>query len=161
LDWSKAGDKSLKPKKDKYGINDYNWMKGEFVWIESGKPNYTWYNGSMKRILLGDKVDPDAAYLNLTEPEGSIKDPGSKIAPFKLMESVNAVDWVNTRMYWGEHEVMPADMALSCVQCHESLKGERICNRCHQDNKDVDFRKIAQKGTDSSYMASKGGDVSP
>jgi hypothetical protein len=36
-------------------MEDYNWMKGEFVWIESGKPNYTWYNGSMKRVLLGDK----------------------------------------------------------------------------------------------------------
>lgn len=35
--------------------------------------------------------------------------------------------WINTRMYWGiEHEVMPADMALSCVQCHESLKGGRF-----------------------------------
>jgi len=40
--------------------------------------------------------------------------------------------WIDTCMYWGiEHEVMPADMALSCVQCHESLKGERTCNRCH------------------------------
>jgi len=68
--------------------------------------------------------------------------------------------WIDTRMYWGiEHEVMPADMALSCVQCHESLKGERTCNRCHQDNKNVDFKKIAQKGTDFSYMASKGRDV--
>jgi hypothetical protein len=51
-------------------------------------------------------------------------------------------------------------MALSCVQCHESLKGERTCNRCRQDDKNVDFKKIAQKGTDFSYMASKGRDVS-
>jgi octaheme c-type cytochrome (tetrathionate reductase family) len=208
-DWSKAGDKSRKPKKDKYGMDDYNWMKGEFVWIESGKPNYTWYNGSMKRVLLGDKVDTDAPMVNITEPVGSIKDPGSKISPFKFMEGTMAVDlehrhlmvphlfpknkddttaywkhldwqkayttgmqaahlpysgkykWINTRMYWGiEHEVMPAEMALSCVQCHESLKGDLTCNRCHQDNKNVDFKKIAQKGTDFSYMASKGRDVS-
>jgi hypothetical protein len=66
-----------------------------------------------------------------------------------------------TNMYWGvEHEVMPANMALSCVQCHDSLKGERTCNRCHQDSRDVDFKSIAHKGTDFSYMASKGRDVS-
>jgi hypothetical protein len=66
-------------------------------------------------------------------------------------------EWVRTNMYWGvEHEVMPADMALSCVQCHESLKGERTCNRCHQDSRNVDFKKIAHKGTDFSYMAVQG-----
>jgi len=208
-DWSKAGDKNRKPVKDKYGMPDYDWKKGEFTWLESGKPIYTWYNGSMKRMLLGDKMDLDTPHINITEPVGSIKDPGSKIAPFKFMQGTNAFDlehryflvphlfpkgkedptaywihadwqksftagmkaaqlpysgkfkWVRTRMYWGiEHEVMPANMGLSCVQCHESLKGERTCNRCHQDNKDVDFKKIAQKGTDFSYMASKGRDVS-
>jgi hypothetical protein len=70
-------------------------------------------------------------------------------------------EWITTNMYRGvEHEVMPADMALSCVQCHESLKGERTCNRCHQDSRDIDFKTIAHKGTDFSYMASKGRDVS-
>jgi len=54
---------------------------------------------------------------------------------------------------------MPADMALSCVQCHESLKGDKNCNRCHQDNRAVDFKKIAHKGTDFSYMKSTGRDV--
>jgi octaheme c-type cytochrome (tetrathionate reductase family) len=208
-DWSKAGDKNRKPQKDKYGMDDYNWMKGEFVWKESAKPIYTWYNGSMKRVLLGDKIDIDAPYVNITEPVGSIKDPGSKISPFKIMQGTMSADlenrylilphlfpkdkedttaywknldwqkanvtgmqashlpysgkykWIETRMHWGiEHEVMPADMALSCVQCHESLKGDRTCNRCHQDNRDVDFKQIAHKGTDFSFMASKGRDVS-
>jgi hypothetical protein len=46
--------------------------------------------------------------------------------------------WVETRMYWGvEHEVLPAPMALGCVQCHSSLRGEKSCNRCHTDRKDV------------------------
>jgi hypothetical protein len=70
-------------------------------------------------------------------------------------------EWVRTNMYWGvEQEVMPANMALSCVQCHESLKGERTCNRSHQNSRDVDFKTIAHKGTDFSYMPSKGRDVS-
>jgi hypothetical protein len=70
-------------------------------------------------------------------------------------------EWIQTNMYWGvEHEVMPANMALSCVQCHDSLKSERTCNRCHQDSRDVDFKSIAHKGTDFSFMAAKGRDVS-
>jgi uncharacterized paraquat-inducible protein A len=60
-------------------------------------------------------------------------------------------EWIQTNMYWGvEHEVMPANMALSCVQCHDSLKGERTCNRCHQDSRERGFQAIAHKGTDFS-----------
>jgi octaheme c-type cytochrome (tetrathionate reductase family) len=208
-DWSKAGEKERKPQKDKYGMDDYFWKKGEFIWKESAKPVYTWYGGFMKRVLLGDRLDLTQPEINITAPVGSINDPNSKISPFKIMKGVQAVDaaydyllvphlyprdkedktaywkhrdwqkafadgmkatgmkysgkyeWIATNMYWGvEHEVMPADMALSCVQCHESLKGDRTCNRCHQDSRDVDFKTIAHKGTDFSYMASKGRDVS-
>ncbi len=208
-DWSKAGDKERKPKKDKYGMPDYNWKKGAFRWKESAKPVYTWDSGFTKRVLIGDKVDWRQGPVNISEPVGSISDPNSKIAPFKIMEGIQAVDaeydylmvphlfprdkedktaywkhrdwqkafadgmkaaglkysgkyeWATSQMYWRlEHEVMPADMALSCVQCHESLKSERTCNRCHQDSREVDFKAIAHKGTDFSYMASKGRDVS-
>ena len=52
-------------------------------------------------------------------------------------------DWVETWMYRRlDHEVMPAESALSCVQCHDSLKGERTCDRCHQDCREVDFKKL-------------------
>jgi hypothetical protein len=37
-DWSKAGDTNRKAKKDKYGMGDYHWKKGEFIWKESPKP---------------------------------------------------------------------------------------------------------------------------
>lgn len=207
-DWSKAGDKKRKPKKDKYGQPDYNWKKGEFVWKESSKPEYAWFNGYMNRVLMGEKVDINQKAINLTDPVGSIKDPMSKITPFKLMKGVQAVDaendyfliphlyprdkndttaywknldweeafidgmkaveleysgtfkWMETWMYWRlEHEVMPATSALSCVQCHESLKGERTCNRCHQDNSNVDFKKVVSQGTDFAAMKAKGRDV--
>ncbi|MFZ2631977.1 MAG: tetrathionate reductase family octaheme c-type cytochrome [Desulfosalsimonadaceae bacterium] len=208
-DWSKAGDKNRIVKKDKYGMPDYAWEKGEFAWAESPKPEYAWYNGFVKRILLGDKVDMNQPVVHITEPVGSIKDPNSRITPFKIMKGVQGFDakyqyalaphlfprnkedktaywknldwqkaftdgmavagipysgeykWVETWMYWRvEHEVMPASMALSCVQCHESLKKEKTCNRCHQDNRDIDFNKLAHKGTDFSFMASQGRDVS-
>jgi octaheme c-type cytochrome (tetrathionate reductase family) len=207
-DWSQAGDKKREVKKDKYGQPDYNWKKGEFKWVESGVPDYTWYAGYMDRVLIGDKVDLDADVITLTDPVGSINDPGSKITAFKIMKGIQAIDadhahvlvpqlfpkdkndpnaywknldwekafqagmkevglpysgtyeWKETWMYWRiNHEVMPADMALSCVQCHESLKGDQTCNRCHQDNREIDFKALAQKGTDFSYLKSKGRDV--
>jgi len=207
-DWSKAGDKKRKAKKDKYGMPDYHWKKGEFKWKESAKPVYRWAGGFTRRVIMGDKLDLNAPVTNLTEPVGSIKDPNSRISPFKVMKGVQAVDaknkyilvphlfprdkedktaywkhrdwhkaftdgmqavglpysgeyvWKETWMYWGlNHEVMPAKSALSCVQCHNSLKGEKTCDRCHQDNRNVDFEKVARKGTDFSYMMSKGRDV--
>ena len=224
-DWSMAGDKKREPGKDKYGMPDYNWMKGEFLWKESNKPSYAWYNGYMQRLLLGDAINPEAqgfgpgeqpdraakmrmAATDITRPIGSIQDPGSKIYPFKVMDGIQPADaehryllvphlyplskddataywknldwqkafadgmeaagldysgrymWVRTNMYWGiSHEVAPKERALSCVQCHESLKGDKTCDRCHQDSRDVDFKTLAHKGTDFSYMASRGRDV--
>lgn len=224
-DWSMAGDKERKGVKDKYGMPDYFWKKGEFEWKESKKPVYAWYDGYMERLLLGDRINPEAkgftpeqrpdktfkqsmVVTDITRPVGSIADPTSKIYPFKVMDGIQPADaehryllvphlfplaaddptaywknrdwqkafedgmkaanlpysgqymWVRTNMYWGiHHEVTPKEMALSCVQCHEALQGEKTCDRCHQDNRDVDFKALAHRGTDFSYMLEQGRDV--
>ncbi|MBN1105963.1 MAG: hypothetical protein JXL84_21310 [Deltaproteobacteria bacterium] len=68
---------------------------------------------------------------------------------------------VDTVMYWGlTREVMPAKNALGCTQCHESLKREKNCNRCHRDSRDVDFRKLVSMGTDFARLKSRGRGVS-
>ncbi len=201
-DWSKAGDKKRVVNKDKYGMPDYFWKKGEFLWKESVKPVYTWYNGKVKRQLLGDRI-PDSGVVNITEPVGDIRDPKSKIYPFKIMAGKQPADaknrillaphlfgpggywktldwqkslkdgmeaaglpysgefeWVETKMYWGlNHEIVPKERALSCVQCHKSLTGEKTCNRCHQDNRDVDFKALASAGVDFKQLYYKGRDV--
>jgi len=202
-DWSKAGDKSRKVEKDKYGMPDYSWKKGEFVWKESAKPEYLWYNGEVKRVLLGDKINPDEV-TRITDPVGAIWDPTARIFPFKPMRGKQMADaennylivphlfgpggywktldwqqsfengmkaagleysgeyeWVETIMYWGlNHETMPAENALGCAQCHEALTKEKTCDRCHQDNRDVNFKKLTEMGTDFEFMKSKGRDVS-
>lgn len=224
-DWSTAGDKTRTVGKDKNGMPDYNWQKGSFEWKESAKPTYAWYNGYMERLLLGDTINPksDAFFpgenpsaatrrnmvtTNITAPVGSIKDPGSKIFPFKLMDGIQPADathdyllvphlfplsnddpsaywknlnwnkaftagmqaaglpysgkykWVRTNMYWGiKHEVTPKEMALSCAQCHESLGTEKTCDRCHQDRRDLDFKKLSRQGVDFAAMHAKGRDV--
>lgn len=202
-DWSKAGDKKRKPKKDEYGMDDYSWNKGEFEWKESAKPTYEWFNGKVRRHSIGDPLEPIEP-IRLTEPLGDIKESDSRIYPFKLMKGTQMADaehnilivphlfgpegywktldwqksfeigmksvglpysgkykWVDTEMYWGlNHETMPAKNALGCVQCHESLKGDKTCNRCHQDSRDVNFKELSTRGTDFAWMKKRGRDVS-
>ncbi len=68
--------------------------------------------------------------------------------------------WVKTRMYWGlTHETMPAKNALGCAQCHESLAGSKTCGRCHKDDRQADFKNLAQRGTDFAWMQAQGRDV--
>ncbi|SDU61953.1 octaheme c-type cytochrome, tetrathionate reductase family [Desulfobacula phenolica] len=106
--------------------------------------------------LFPRNKDDTTAYWKNLDWEKSFQDGMNAVG----LEYSGSYKWKETWMYWRlEHEVMPANMALSCVQCHESLKGEQTCNRCHQDNRKVDFKQIAHKGTDFSYMKSKGRDV--
>ena len=81
-DWSTAG-QDCEVTRDKYGKAAYAKKKGSFEWKEAVKPTYFWYNGTVKRHLLGDRINPDGP-TNLTEPIGSINDPASRIYPFKL-----------------------------------------------------------------------------
>lgn len=207
-DWSTAGDKERKPVKVEYGLTDYHWKKGDQKWDMAARPDYAWYNGYMKRYLIGDTFDPAVEVLNLNDPLGCFKDPNSKIWPFQVMKGVQAADaenhlllvphlfpwnkddtsafwkgrnwdkafevgmreagldysgeyeWIRTDLYRGlQHEVMPKEYALSCVNCHESLTGTQTCNRCHRDKRGVDFRELVQQGMDFEALAEKGCDV--
>ncbi|ROQ89823.1 tetrathionate reductase family octaheme c-type cytochrome [Desulfosoma caldarium] len=201
-DWSKAGDKKRKPKKDKYGMPDYSWQKGEFIWKESAKPEYYWYNGKVRRYVLGDRFEPNGP-VKLTEPVGDIQDPQAKIYAFKVMRGRQPADaqrnviavphlfgeggywktldwkksiengmkaaglaysgtfkWVDTVMYWGlNHEITPKNRALSCVQCHESLRQEPYCGRCHQNTASIDFKALAYRGIDFQQLYYAGRDT--
>jgi len=81
-DWSTAGQDITKPK-DKYGQAVYQKKKGSFQWKEAAKPTYKWYNGTVKRYILGDRVNENGV-TDLTMPVGDISDSASRIYPFKL-----------------------------------------------------------------------------
>ncbi len=104
-DWSTAG-QDIKPLKDKYGKPTYNKKKGSFKWKEAGKPVYRWYNGTVQRYLLGDKIDDDGV-TELTLPIGSKNDPASRIYPFKIHKGKQISDAVLKRLIapklWGEY----------------------------------------------------------
>lgn len=94
--WSTAG-KDLKPeeiKKDKYGEKLYDKMKGDFVWEKDVVPTYYWYNGTVDRVLVGDKIDP-AKVVKLSAAKGDRNDPNAKIFPFKVMRGKQPYDSVN------------------------------------------------------------------
>jgi octaheme c-type cytochrome (tetrathionate reductase family) len=92
-DWSTAG-KDVKPEeipKDEYGMKLYDKMKGDFKWAKDVVPTYLWFNGNMDRYVAGQKIDPTKV-VKLDEPKGSLKDPKSKLYPFKLMRGKQAYD---------------------------------------------------------------------
>ncbi len=81
-DWSTAGQDGKQPK-DKYGKPTYVKKKGSFQWKEAVKPTYQWYNGTVKRYLLGDPINENGT-TDLTSPMGSFDDPAARIYPFKV-----------------------------------------------------------------------------
>jgi octaheme c-type cytochrome (tetrathionate reductase family) len=89
-DWSKAG-KDLELPKDKFGMETYLKIKGEFRWAKDIVPTYLWYNGEAERYLLGDKIEPSNVVL-LNRPLGDRKDPKAKITPFKIMRGKQPYD---------------------------------------------------------------------
>ncbi len=81
-DWSRAG-KDLPEGKDKYGMPTFTKREGSLQWVQAGKPIYAWYNGTVKRYLLGDRIK-EKGVTELARPMGSIDDPAGHIYPFKI-----------------------------------------------------------------------------
>ncbi len=81
-DWSTAG-KDIKGGKDKYGMPTYKKKKGSFKWKKDAKPSYAWYNGTVKRYILGDRIN-EKGVTELARPVGDKNDQASRIYPFKL-----------------------------------------------------------------------------
>jgi octaheme c-type cytochrome (tetrathionate reductase family) len=102
-DWSTAG-QDIKPGRDANGMPTYNKKKGSFKWAREVKPTYRWYNGTVKRYLLGDRI-ADNGPTELTLPVGSIKEPASRIYPFKVHRGKQIADaeyrYLITPKLWG------------------------------------------------------------
>jgi hypothetical protein len=99
-DWSKAGlKKDGKPyaKKDEFGKPMYDTKKGDMRWEKNVKPEYAWYNGSIKHLTVKDTIDPSQT-VKLNEPAGSPNDENSRIFPFKVHRGIQPYDKVNKTM---------------------------------------------------------------
>ena len=157
-DWSTAG-KDIKGEKDKYGMLTYQKKKGSFQWKEAAKPAYRWYNGTVKRYVLGDRIN-DRGVTELTKPMGSINDSASRIYPFKIHRGRQISDavyqylitpqlWQGYWKHWDWDKAARDGMAYAGLKysgkyefvetvmywglTHEVLPKERSlsCSQCH------------------------------
>ncbi|MBN1653545.1 MAG: tetrathionate reductase family octaheme c-type cytochrome [Deltaproteobacteria bacterium] len=85
-DWSKAGDKTRVDDE-----HNYLRIKGEFVYDAKIVPEYYWFNLSMDRYLVGDRIKPEEV-TPINRPLGDIRDPKAQIWPFKVHRALQHYD---------------------------------------------------------------------
>lgn len=85
-DWSKAGDPNRKN-----DPHEYLKIKGEFTYDSNVRPEYYWFNRTVNRYILGDKIDPTKVN-DMNYPLGDINDKEAKIWPFKVHRAIQPYD---------------------------------------------------------------------
>jgi octaheme c-type cytochrome (tetrathionate reductase family) len=124
-DWSQAGklkDGKKYKQKGEFGKYDYMTIKGQMRWEKNVKPEYAWWNGSIKAITVKDVIDPTQT-VAISTPRGKAGDGRSRIFPFKVHRGRQPYDKVHKTLlaplvsgkdgYW-EH--LDWDRALSIGQ---------------------------------------------
>jgi octaheme c-type cytochrome (tetrathionate reductase family) len=115
-DWSAAGDRKREPVEiPGTGQTDYNFKKGEFVWVKNAVPEYIWFNGEVKHTFMGDiiddrtshgetcaqphgdydKLDPNQPAVSINRVQTTYDDPKARIWPAKIMRGIQPYDTVN------------------------------------------------------------------
>ncbi|MEZ4581356.1 MAG: hypothetical protein R3A10_06865 [Caldilineaceae bacterium] len=148
------------------------------------EPEYTWYNGTADRYLLGDTIDPTTV-TSLNTPNGSIDDPTARIFPFKIHVAKQIYDseydyllqpkTVGEGGFWTEFDwdlaaelgAEATDMAYSGSYdfaetemywplTHMVQPGERAlqCQDCHDENGRMDWQALGYPG-DPMYSGSR------
>lgn len=118
-DWSKAGRKNEQGKpfaEMKEGRPSFDTKKGEFRWGKNVQPEYYWFNGVIKNVLLTEKIDPGKV-VRLNYPQGDPGDTNARIYPFKIHRGKQPYDKVHKTMvvpklfgpkgsgsYWTEYD---------------------------------------------------------
>lgn len=98
-DWSTAGKRGPDGKplvvKDDEGHDTYLGIKGDFVWGENVKPEYLWFNGTVRYTLVGDSIEKANQPIYISKFEGSASDGKSMIWPAKIFRGKQPFDPVN------------------------------------------------------------------
>lgn len=174
-DWSSAG-KDQPAAKDQYGLATYDKMKGDFQWAKDVRPEYLWFNGSVDRVLLGDKIDASKT-VHLNYPQGARGDKSTRITPFKRMRGKQPYDAGNNVMalphlfgpggYWQTYDWpsaiergmkaagLPFSGQLGFVETDMYWKVNHMvvpkaqalkCDDCHAPNGRIDWRALGYAG---------------
>jgi len=170
-DWSKAGDP--KRQEDPHG---YLKIKGEFTYEQDALPEYRWFNGTVGRYLLGDKIDPSKPTA-LNPLRGDIKDPTARIWPFKVHRARQPYDAGHDYLfppvtggaggYWttfdwdsafrlgskasnipysGRYGFAPTEMYWPLSHMVAPSSQALGCTECHGDGKRLDWKALGYAG---------------
>jgi octaheme c-type cytochrome (tetrathionate reductase family) len=93
-DWSKAGDPTRKD-----DPHHYLKIKGEFTYEQDAVPEYRWFNGTVGRYLLGDRIEDPELPTALNPPQGGIADRAARIWPFKVHRAKQPYDAGNRYLF--------------------------------------------------------------
>ena len=94
-DWSTAG--QFDADGNKISTEDYNTLKGNFVWGENVVPDYVWFNGTAEYTLVSDTIDPTQV-VSVNSFMGNIGDPDAKIWPVKHFTGKQVYDSGNNTL---------------------------------------------------------------
>jgi len=173
-DWSTAGKSDVAVTKDQYDQPLYDKQKGDFKWDKDVKPVYMWFNGSVDRYLIGEKMDPKQV-THLNYPRGDRKDKNAKITPFKVMKGKQPYDAVNNVFavpnlwagYWkhwdwnkaiadgmadaglaygGKFDFAPTDMYWKVNHMVAPKAQALSCNDCHGKGGRIDWKALGYPG---------------
>jgi len=170
-DWSKAGD----PRR----VDDqhhYLKIKGEFTYEQDALPEYRWFDGTVGRYLVGDKIDPTRSTV-LNPPRGDIAEAGAKIWPFKIHRARQPYDAGNDYLfppvtggkggYWttfewdsafrlgakasnlpysGKYGFAPTEMYWPLSHMVAPREKALGCSDCHGDGKRLDWKALGYAG---------------
>jgi octaheme c-type cytochrome (tetrathionate reductase family) len=170
-DWSKAGDKARKD-----DPHSYLKIKGEFAYEQDALPEYRWFNGTVGRYLLGDKIDP-ARPTVLNPLQGDIRDPKARIWPFKVHRARQPYDSGNDYLfppvtggpggYWttfdwdgafrlgskasniaysGKHGFAPTEMYWPLSHMVAPKEKALACTDCHGERSRLDWKGLGYPG---------------
>lgn len=97
-DWSTAGrlgaNKELIHEENAQGYEIYNSKKGSFDWERDVIPEYIWFDGTVRYVMPGDKIDPtQIVTLNAMFDAPPLGD--ARIWPMKMMRGKQPYDKVN------------------------------------------------------------------
>jgi octaheme c-type cytochrome (tetrathionate reductase family) len=170
-DWSKAGD-ATRPEDPHHYLK----IKGEFTYEQDALPAYRWFNGTVGRYLLGDKIDP-ARTTVLNPPNGAITDATARIWPFKIHRAKQPYDALNDYLfppmtggpggYWttfdwdsafrlgatashlaysGKYGFAPTEMYWPLSHMVAPKERALGCTDCHGDHSRFDFLALGYAG---------------
>ncbi|MCO5183061.1 MAG: tetrathionate reductase family octaheme c-type cytochrome [Anaerolineae bacterium] len=169
-DWSTAGqDIEEDP-------HEYLKIKGSFVYERGFMPEYTWYNGTADRYILGDEIDPTQSTL-INEPLGGIDDETAKLWPFKVHRANQIYDAIYNYLlqpktvgeggYWtdfdwdqaarlgaeatgmaysGEYGFAPTEMYWSLSHMVAPKESALQCDDCHGENGRMNWEELGYYG---------------